>query len=174
MQRHPRGGSQRTPDPWWRTPRITSTPGISKAVPSQVIGTGPYVGLSNGLSSPVNHAGTRPLDVSVPRKGHAGRVRFSRLGTILWFARLDRRRGQFRFGIDFRDSQTAISGLSRLGIRSFVSTAFFAGRQARCARALSIGQRAPSPIICRSSVIEVSWDVRWLFQPSMGSPDLRK
>ena len=124
---------------------------------SQVIGTGAYVGLSNGLSSPVNHAGTRrPLDASVPRKAHAGRVRFGCLGTILWFARLDRRRGQFRFGIDFRDSQTAISGLSRLGIRSFVSTAFFAGRQARCARALSIGQRAPSPIICRSSVIEVS------------------
>src|SRR6476619_4660675 len=41
--------------------------------------------------------------------------------------------------------------LSRPGIRSFVSTAFSVGRQARCARALSIEQRAPSPIICRSS-----------------------
>jgi hypothetical protein len=65
-----------------------STPGISKAVPIVGHRYQGYVGLSNGLSSPVNHAGIRrPLDASVPRKGHAGSLRFSRLGTIFWFVR---------------------------------------------------------------------------------------
>ena len=135
-----------------RLPQLRASP---RQCRSRVIGTGAYVGLSNGLSSPVNHAGTRrPLDASVSpqRSCRQGQVQPLRDHFVVRALRSApgtvpvRHRSALSL-----ISQTAVSGLSRLGIRSCVSTAFSAGRQARCARALSTGQRAPSPIICRSS-----------------------